>query len=369
MKAARILQSLATLDRDEVGVMLMNLYRNINRNKIQFDFLMNERTEPYVFEEEIKRMGGRIFTVPKFNGRNLNVYRRKVEQLFRTYSEWKIIHIHNVSSTMLFIDIAKKYRVATIVHAHFDQDPTDFGSYIQRWLGMPIKHNADYLLASSKLVGEHVFGLKKERVSVLKNAIEIERYVFNEETRKRKRAELGLKNETVLGHVGSMVEQKNHTYLLAIFKAYLYLNPRSILLLLGDGELKEKLEQQVAAAGIAKQVKFLGERTDVNEWLQSMDIFVFPSFFEGLPIALIEAQAAGLPIIASDTITKEVQITNLMTFKRITVEPQRWAKRIDDHLVLFREDISQEIKKAGYDVKDTANFLENYYMAIMKADD
>jgi len=229
-----------------------------------------------------------------------------------------------------------------------------------------IRYNADYLLTCSEIAGDHVFGTNKERIPILKNAIEPKLYVFNEEIRKRKRTELGLKNETVLGHVGRMDEQKNHAYLLDIFKAYLHLNPRSILLLIGDGELKEELKQKVVDEGLTEQVKFLGVRADVNEWLQAMDIFIFPSIFEGLPITLIEAQAAGLPIMASDTITKEAQITDLITFRSVTLEAVRWAKRIDDHLVLFRENMTAEIIKAGYDVKDTARFLENYYLTIMK---
>lgn len=366
MTAIRILQSLATLDRGGAESMIMNLYRNIDRDKIQFDFVVNDRVKPYMFEEEVKRLGGRIFTIPKFSGKNFVLYRKKVTQLFQNNSEWKIVHIHNTSSAMLMIDIAKKYHLITIAHAHFNRDFINFKSYVQKILRVPIKNNADYLLACSKLSGAYVFNVNKEEVRVLNNAIETKKYIFNEEIRKRKRAELALKDKTILGHVGRMDFEKNHFYLLDIFNNYHKLNPKSVLLLIGEGVLKEELRKKVKDYGLVDEVKFLGMRSDINELLQAMDIFVFPSLFEGLPVTLIEAQAAGLPILASDRITKEVQITDLINFKSIDIEPSQWAKTIDDQYLLFRNNMSERIIEAGYDVKDTAKELEAYYSSILE---
>lgn len=369
MAPTRILQSLATLDRGGAEAMIMSLYRNINRSQIQFDFLVNERDAPYAFEEEVLQLGGRIFKIPKFNGRNLRIYRKKVHQIFEKHQDWKIIHIHNTSSAMLFMDIAKRFGMKTIAHAHFDHDLKEFRAYIQKILRKPIKHRADYLLACSRLSGAYVFNIPKEDVRVLNNAIETEDYLFNEQTRKRKRAKLGIKYETVIGHVGRMDDQKNHDFLIDVFREYQRLNPKSLLMLVGTGELREKLEKKVEEYGLTDTVLFLGVRADVNELLQAMDIFVFPSVFEGLPVTLVEAQAAGLPILASNRITEDVAITNLITFKSIDVEPLSWAKELDDLYVLLRRNMKQEIKDAGYDVKQTVKELEEYYQNIMKEGD
>lgn len=366
MTAIRVLQSLATLDRGGAEVMIMNMYKNIDRDKIQFDFVVNDRAEPYEFEEEVESLGGRIFTVPKFSGKNFVLYRKKVVELFQNNPEWKIIHIHNTSSAMLMINIAKKYNLVTVAHAHFDRDFINFRSYFQKILRVPIKNNADHLLACSKSAGAYVFNVNKEEVRVLNNAIEIEKYIFNEEIRKKKRSELGLRDETVLGHIGRMDIEKNHFYLLDIFRAYHKLNPKSVLLLIGEGMLKETLHEQVEAYDLVNEVKFLGVRSDINELLQAMDIFVFPSLFEGLPVTLIEAQAAGLPILASDRITREAQITDLINFKSVDSDPYQWAKMIDDQYLLFRNDMSEKVVEAGYDVRDTAKELEEYYSLILE---
>src|SRR5699024_7106314 len=167
----------------------------------------------------------------------------------------------------------------------------------------------------SKLAGAYSFNVNKEEVRVIKNAIEPEKYIFNEKIRRKKRAELGLKNELILGHLGRMEVEKNHLYLIDVFKAYHDLNPKSILILVGEGTLKEKLQERVAEYDLKKNVHFLENDTDYYEWFQAMDVFLFPSFFEGVPIPLIEAQAAGLPTIVSNKVTREVKVSNLIHFK------------------------------------------------------
>ena len=362
----RVLQSLETLDYGEAEAMIMNIYRKINRDKIQFDFVVNDRTEPFVFENEIKNLGGRIFTLPKFSGKNFVLYRKKVSQLFQNHPEWKIVHVHNPSSAMLLIDLAKKHGLISIAHAHFDRNLTHFTSYVQKILRVPIKNNADYLLACSKLIGAYVFNVNKNAVQVIKNGIEPEKYIFNEKIRRKKRAELGLKNEMILGHFGRMEAEKNHLYLIDIFKAYLRLNPKSILILIGEGKLKKELQEKINEYGINEKVFFFKMDLDYYEWYQAMDIFLLPSLFEGMPISLIEAQAAGLPIITSNQITREIKVTDLIYFKPVEAEPYQWAKMIDDLYILFRDDMSKKIIEAGFDVKDTINELENYYFSILK---
>lgn len=366
MTPKRVLQSLATLDRGGAEAMIMSLYRNINKENFQFDFVVNEQLASYAFAAEVKSLGGRVFTVPKFNGKNLLNYRKKMGALLEDHPEWEIVHVHNTSSAMLLMDIAKNKKMKVIVHAHFDNGGNDVRSFIKKIFRLPIKYNTKYLLACSQLAGTYGFRINEKDVKVFKNAIDLKVYKFNEQVRNKKRAELGIHYETVLGHVGRMDQQKNHTYLIDIFDAYQQINPESLLLLVGTGKLREQLEQKVQEMGLKDKVRFLGVRADVNELLQAMDMFVFPSEMEGLPVTLIEAQAACLPILASNRITKEVKITNLVAFKNIDSSPKIWAKSIDDQLIMLRDDMSREIIAAGYDVNETAGDLEKYYMSIIE---
>jgi len=365
----RVLHSLTSLDQGSAAAMLMPLYQNIDRQRIQFDFVVNEQNKPYTHAKEIKALGGRIFFVKKFNGRNLAAYRKQMRTLFQNYPEWKVIHIHNVAQAVLFVGIAKRYQKTVVAHAHFDSNLTDFKAYTRRILTTAIKYYTNHLLACSKAAGAYIFRINKEEVIVLNNAINPRNYRFSEQVRRKKRLELGLKNDVVLGHVGSMNQHNNHFYLLDIFKAYYQENPRSKLLLIGEGVLKEELQKKVADFDLNDEVKFLGIRSDVNELMQAMDIFILPSLFKDLPTVLIEAQAAGLPIMASDRISKEVAITNLISFQNVDRAPAYWAKKIDRQFILFRDDTSKAIRAAGYDVKETAKDLANYYMTIIENGD
>jgi len=358
----RVLQSLASLNRGGAESMIMNLYRNIDRTKIQFDFVVNENQKKYVFENEIKKLGGNIYKVPKFNGKNILQYRKKWEQLFYKNKKWEILHIHNVSSGSLFTDIAAKYNIITISHSHFANSTKSFKSFIKKLFRFPLRYNTDYMLACSTEAGKYVFG--KKNFSILPNSIETENFIYNQKTREIKRQELRLEDKFVIGHVGSFSFPKNHSYLIEVFNSYNKINPNSICLLVGTGPLDSKIYDKVKNYKLTEKVIFLGNRSDVNELLQVMDVLIFPSIYEGLPVTLIEAQAAGLPVIASDKITEEVKITELINFKSIEDSSDIWAEEIEKIKKIPRQDMYNEVVNAGYDVKKTAESLLNFYWSI-----
>ncbi len=367
MTAIRVLQSLANLNHSAAEAMIIGLYKAIDRERIQFDFLVDKQSDPYAFAQEVERLGGRMFTVPKFNGKNVRTYRKAVKRLLQEHPEWQLVHMHNSSTAMLVMDIVKKQQMKPIVHAHFNRRPRDFRSFTQELLRSRIKYHTNYLLARSQEAGMNTFKVEKEAFNIIKNAIETEKFVFNQTVREQKRAELDIEEElTVLGHVGGMSEDKNHLFLIDIFRWHLQFNPKSLLLLIGSGELEKRIRNKVTFYNLETKVKFLGVRDDVSELLQAMDIFVFPSLFEEFPVTLVEAQAAGLPVVASDAMTREVEITDLITFIPLDKNPFYWAQTIDKQSLLFRDNKREEILAAGYDIKEAAKELENYYLNIVE---
>ncbi|WP_338487554.1 glycosyltransferase family 1 protein [Ruoffia tabacinasalis] len=363
-KPIKVLQVLATLNRGGAESMIMNIYRNIDRSKVQFDFVVNESEEEYAFEEEVKSLGGKIYTIPKFNYSNLPSYSQKWRTLFENHSEWKIIHAHHTTPAFIYLKIAQEYGMKTISHSHTAGMEKNPKAKLKKILRYPLRYESDLLVSCSDKAAEWMFGKKGKETKILYNAIETEKYVYNDDIRKSIRNKLSLNNKVVIGHVGRFDLEKNHDFLIDIFFEYHKINPESKLLLVGVGKLEEKIKEKVDEYNISDNVLFLGARSDVNDLLQSMDIFIMPSLFEGLPVTLIEAQASGLPILASDTITKEVEITNLVKFKDIKSDTIEWAKEINNLINMPRTNRYNEIVEAGYDVAQSSRELENIYINL-----
>lgn len=367
-KPIRVLQVFARMDRGGAEAMIMDLYRNIDRSKIQFDFVVHT-TDKCAFDEEILALGGKIHRIPKYSGKNHFKYIKKWNNLFSSFPEYKIIHAHVRSTASIFLKIAKKYGLITIAHSHSTSNGSGIVASAKNILQKNILNYSDYLLAASVEAGEWLFGsnaIKKDNFFVLNNAIQTEKFIFNKDIREKVRKKLKIDTKTVIGHVGNYKKEKNHTFLIDVFQKYHKKNPNSILMLIGDGKLEDTIKNKVREYNLLNSVLFLGSRSDVNDLMQAMDIFIFPSLFEGLPVTLIEAQAVGLPILASDTITDEVKITELVNFKSIEIQPKLWAKDIDKILVKTRKNMNAEIIQAGYDINETAFWLEELYLKLVR---
>lgn len=365
----RVLHVLGKLHRGGAETMVMNLYRNIDKEKIQFDFVVHtEKVEAY--ENEIHNFGGKIFRIPAYKGYNHFEYIHAWKELLSNHPEFKIIHGHVRSTASIYMLIAKQYNRITISHSHSTSNGNGIAAVIKRIMQYPIRYIADYFFAASEQSGKWLYGdqiIQKKNFLILKNSINIQDFEYNEGIRKTIREKLNLENQFVLGHVGRLHESKNHIFLIEIFNEILKINTNSKLILVGKGNLIDVIREKAILLNLEENILFLGERSDIADLIQAMDVFVFPSIYEGLPVSLIEAQASGIPIVASDSITKNVNITNLITFISLSSLPSFWAKQIIKYKDNYpRENYSVEIKKAGYDIKTNAKKLERFYTRIVK---
>ncbi|MGL4607828.1 MAG: glycosyltransferase family 1 protein [Eubacteriaceae bacterium] len=365
MEPIRILQVFGQMNRGGAETMIMNLYRNIDRSKVQFDFIVHTE-EKCAYDDEIIALGGKIFRVPRYRGRNHFQYKKVWKKFFKEHLEYKIIHGHIRSTASIYLKIAKEYGLITIIHSHSTSNGGGFTAKIKNQLQKKIE--ADYYFACSKKAGEWLFGserTKKENFQVICNAIDLEKFAFNEELRNINRKKLGLEEKFVIGHVGRFDPPKNHAFLIDVFSEIYKENGNARLLLVGDGALREKIKTKVNKLGLAESVIFTGVSPDVNELMMVMDAFVFPSLYEGLPVTIIEAQAAGLYCVISDQISKEVKITNLVKFLSIKNSEKEWSMEVMK-IKTRRVDKRNEIKKEGYDINFLANLLTEIYLIAEK---
>lgn len=365
----RVLQVFAQMNRGGAETMIMNLYRNIDRTKVQFDFIVHTN-EKCAFDDEIMSLGGHIYRVPRYTGKNHFQYKKAWQEFFKKHPEYKIIHGHVRSTASIYLKIAKKYGLTTIAHSHNTSSGTGFSAAVKNLMQYPIRYTADHLFACSMSAGKWLFGekaLKKENFHILKNAIDTKKFIFNKSIRAEKRQELQVGNRFLIGHVGRFHPQKNHDFLVNVFKEIHDRNKNAVLLLVGDGELRESIKNKVDDLGLTDNVIFTGVRSDVPELFQAMDVFLFPSNYEGLGIVVVEAQAAGLPCVVADTIPVEAFISDLVTELSLTQSKIDWAMSVLEHVnekEYERPNTMNLIKNKGYDILDTSKKIEQFYLNI-----
>ncbi len=341
---------------------LMNIYRNIDRTKVQFDFLVNREG---VFDEEIKALGGKIYYISALQKVGQRKYVNNLDEFFKEHKEYKIIHSHINQVSGLILERAKKAKIPIrIAHSHNNKYGKNcFVNIYKMFLGTKLEKNANYKFACSKEAGRFLFG-KKADFKVINNAIDSSKFEFNAKTREKVRKQFGInKNTFVIGNVGRLCFQKNPIFLIKIFNEFVKINKDSKLLMIGKGNLKNKVLRYISKYNIENKVIILEDRKDVNELMQAMDFFVLPSHFEGLGIVLIEAQASGLRCITSKgVVAEEAKITDLLEFYPLNKTPKDWAKEVYKNKNYKRMDIIDKIKQKKYDVKEIAKDMENMYM-------
>lgn len=362
----RVLQVIGIMNRGGAEAMLMNLYRNIDRTKVQFDFIENT-FESAVYDEEIRSLGGKIYNCPHYTGKNHLQYVKWWKNFFKEHSgEYKIIHGHIGSTAAIYLNIAKRNGLYTIAHSHSSGSDQTFASYLYSVISYPTRFIADYFFACSENAGIDRYGIKVTKsdcYSVLSNAIDTKTYKFNNEIRNEVRTEYSLDQKVVIGHIGRFCVPKNHTFLLNIFSAIKKKESSAVLMLVGGGSLEEKIKAKAHELGIFESIIFTGIRSDVSRMVQAMDVFVFPSLFEGLPVTLVEVQTSGLPCVISDKVPAEsILIKDLVSTMKLTDVAEQWADHILGRLDSVRRDRSEEIKKCGFDISATASRMEKFYL-------
>ena len=362
----RVLQVLGTTGLGGAESRVMDLYRNIDRERVQFDFAVHTSKKGY-FDEEIEALGGHIYRLPRFRVYNWIPYRAAWRSFFKEHSEYACVHGHMTSTASIYLPEAKRGKIAlTAAHARSAGTEGGVKGMMTKRMRKNLWKKTDVCLACSKLAGKAVFGEKawaQGVVHVVPNAIEVDKFSYNDQMRAQMRQKLELGNCLTVGHVGRFNEMKNHLFLLEVFAQIKKSRPDAQLILLGEGGGMEPAKQKAAELGIAESVQFLGNQGNPQDYYQAMDLFIFPSLYEGLPGTVLEAQAAGLPCLMSDTITQEVALTELVESKSLKDSAESWAQAALALLERQKErfDRMPEIRKAGFDAKEQAKEMEAFY--------
>ena len=364
MEPIRILCVFSSLDRGGAESMCMNLYRNIDRSKVQFDFVKHNSAKG-AFEDEITSLGGRIFAAPRYKLYNHISYQQWWRHFLKEHTEYHIIHVHWFTIASVICPVARSNNRIVIGHSHIAGVTAEKGvkqtiiNYIKHVLQSKLEKRVDYRFACGQDAGKFLY--PNSTFTVVNNAIDSDSYRYDESIRNLVRQEMNLTDKVVFGTVGRITEQKNPLGIIEIFKEILAHIPNAHLLWVGNGDMRETVERQVADCGLQDKVILTGVRIDVNRLMQAMDVFILPSFYEGLPVVAIEAQAAGLPCLLSNAVTTEAAVTDLCTFLPID-RPELWADAAEKALAAPRRNTQQEIIRAGYDIKTTAAWLIEFYL-------
>lgn len=360
MEPIRIAQVMGYMNGAGVEQVVMNYYRAIDRSKIQFDFIVCEKSK-YVPKAEIESMGGRVFMVPQYH--DVMAYQKALTTLFKEH-QWRIVHSHINALSVFPLHAAYKAGVPVrIAHSHSTSGKGELAkNAVKALLKTQANRYPTNRLACSRYAGEWLFG-KGAQFDVLYNAIDLQQFFFSAEARAQARADLGLVGDQfVVGHVGRFMAQKNHEFLLRAFEQLVALRPDSTLVLAGDGELRPLAERWVAERGLSEHVKFLGQRDDAARLYQAFDAFALPSLYEGLGLVGVEAQASGLPCLLSSAITREVDMTGEVRFLDID-DPAVWAQELAKLEPKSNRSVNSE-DFTNYDINKAASFLSDYYIKL-----
>ncbi len=359
----RVLHILQRMEAGGTQALLMNLYRNIDRSKVQFDFMVMYRSKEF-YDDEIESMGGKIYRASVREDFNVFRFMRYLDDFFKNHKEYKIVHVHAYTIGWFCLRAAKKHGIEVrIAHSHNNETVHDI-----KWIPKMIMQklyllHATDLFACSDAAGKYLF--RGESFTVLKNAIASRTFIHNEQFDKEVKTELGILPDTfVLGHVGRFHPQKNHSFLLEVFSEVKKKNPNSVLLLIGSGDLESAIQHRIEELGLKDSVMLLGNRSDMHRLYQAMDVFVLPSLFEGLGIVAIEAQAAGVPCVCSDTVAEDANVSPLFHRVGLKESAEVWAEKVleADENPLKHSNTNKYIVDSGFDVLESTKKMEDYYI-------
>lgn len=364
-KPIRIVHNIASLHLGGSQSFVMNVYRNIDRSKVQFDFVVTPEIREG-FYDEITNLGGKIFTCPRYKGTNHIQYNKWWDDFFNKHPEYKVIHGHVRSTASIYLKIAKKHELVTIAHSHSTSNGNGISAIVKRIMQLPIRKQADYLFACSDKAGKWLYGEKaitQQNYYMIPNGVDLKRFKFDVNKRNQMRMTLGIKEDMmILGHIGRLSTPKNHKFLLNVFNQYHKINSNSKLLLVGDGELFDSIKQHINKLDINDAVIMTGSKQNTEDYYQIMDIFLFPSLWEGLPVSVVEAQANGLQCIISDVITHDVDLTALIQY--LPLDEKLWLGAIAEAHKKKRIGLTSEdrVRLQPFDAITVANKLQEFYL-------
>ena len=363
----RILHVLGSTNLGGAESRIMDLYRHIDRDKIQFDFLVHSKKEGF-FEPEIKQMGGNIYYLPSFRVYNYFQYQKACREFFAAHKEFRVVQGHMTSTASIYLPQAKRAGIpVTIAHARSAGVDTGIKGFITKLLRKNLYRKCDYMFACSDLAARAVFGDKRYEEGetfLIPNAVDTKEFVPDKVVRNTIRKEYGLENKFVIGHVGRFHYAKNHEFLLEIFAGILNRREDARLMLLGDGPRRAEMEAKVRELGVENAVVFAGNKNPVAPFYQAFDAFLFPSRFEGMPGTVVEAQAAGLPCLVSDSVTPQVKATELVAFLPLAKGVQEWTDGLLNHVENCKAKGMEvtDLSDTNYDVNYQVKKYEEFYL-------
>ena len=352
-KTIRVAQIIGKMAGGGVESFIMNYYRNIDRERIQFDFIIDSDST-VVPRKEIENLGGRIIEVPPYQ--QIFKYIKALKKVFKE-NNYKIVHSHLNSLSLFPLYCAWKVKVPIrIAHSHSTTNKKEWKKdLVKNVLKRFSKMFSNQYFACSEHAAKWLFGKRtfdRGKIIIIHNAIDVEKFKYNEKIRKEIRKKLNIENKLVLGNVGRFMKQKNHDFLIDVFNEMHRENKDTVLLLIGEGPLENEIKKKVNLLGLEDCVYFLGIVNNVNEYMQAMDILVFPSLYEGLGMVLVEAQTAGLKCITSTEVPREVELTELIEFISLKEPIEIWKKSISESKNINREnEVVTSISEKNYNIK------------------
>ena len=356
-KPIRILHVVSELNQGGMENFIMNIYRNIDRNKIQFDFIVHHKAIG-IFEPEIERLGGKIYHFSIMDDKNIIKYIMEINNFFKIHKEYNVVHGHLGSTGYLYLGAAKKHGVkCCIAHSHTTSTPKSLKGFIKNICFKFYKINSDVRFACSTEAGKFIFN--NRNFTIIPNGVDFQRFKYNAKSRNEFRKKYNIENYTLIGHVGRFTVEKNHTFIIKLFKEILDSSDNYRLVLVGDGKLKKEIELLAKNMGLKDKIIFTGNVKDVERIYSAIDIFILPSLFEGLPVSAVESQVSGLPTILSNKITREVEISELVTYLDIE-DVELWKKCILSYNGIKNRE-SFNIKNKDFDIKSVVKYLTDFY--------
>ncbi len=351
-----------------IETFIMNYYRNIDRTQLQFDFIYN--SEKVAYQNEIEMLGGRLWYICARSA-NIGQYYKDIKTFFSDHaSEYKAIWINMCNlSNIDYLKFAQKYRIPVrIIHSHNSKNMEGFLREVLHRVNRHVIHKyATNYWACSDVAGKWFYNKKvmqDKYYRVIHNAINIKQFAYNQQKRDSLRRDLGIENKLVIGNVGRFHFQKNHEFLIRIFAEIHKRNKQSVLLLVGQGELEADIREQVRRLHLEEHVSFLGLRNDVSDLMSAMDVFLFPSVFEGLGIVAIEAQASGLPCIVSTEVPQDAKVTDRIKFIPLSLSAEEWAKEVlacDSLQNSDRLEVNQKLLNSNFNIEKEAKFIQSFF--------
>lgn len=368
----RVLHVVTIMNRNGLENRIMDIYRHIDRDMIQFDFLTH-RQEKGAFDDEIEALGGKIYHINQVKLTSIGKYLKDLHNFFLRHPEYKIVHSHvNTLSTWVLFAAQKAGVPIRIAHSRTwgaEKNKTYlFKLFSRLFINFPTTHK----FGCSRQAGEWLFGRKgiqePNYFRVITNSIDVPKFSFDESKRKEYRKELGIQADDIaIVHVGRFTEQKNHMFLLDVFSEFHKIHSNASLFLIGSGNLESVIDAKAKELGIDNKITKIGQVPNVGDYLNAMDGFIFPSLFEGFGTVTIESQCNGLPILASDSIPFETKVSEVQEFDSLKNSPREWARHLDKMLSNYvRKDRSEEITAAGYNIVDTYKFLQDFYISVYR---